>query len=261
MANEKRLISFTIKAEKGFFKKPDINDGIYLTYNMIHKPVILGILGAIIGLEGYNKSEELPEYYKILKNIPIGIKPLGDEKGIFPKTIITYNNTTGFASNEAGGNLIITEQTLIYPSYKLYLLLDLKNDNQKQLDGNIENQKAEYLPYMGKNDYSLCWDKREVEEYEWEEIRQPSQFKICSIFKKEEAIVNYIANAIGRRAFAEQKYNFYCFERLPISFNENLFQYNMADFVYTNAKLTSEVRVNSDNLFVLKEKNEVVFLY
>ena len=115
----KKLISFTIKAEKGFLKKPDINDGIYLTYNMLHKPAILGILGAIIGLEGYQKNGVLPEYYKELKDIPVGVKPVNAEKGNFQKTKITYNNTTGFASNEAGGNLIITEQTLIKPSYKI----------------------------------------------------------------------------------------------------------------------------------------------
>ena len=86
----KKLISFIIKADKGFLKKPDINDGIYLTYNMLHKPAILGILGAIIGLEGYKQNGVLPEYYLKLKDIPIGIKPMGDEKGNFQKTLISY---------------------------------------------------------------------------------------------------------------------------------------------------------------------------
>jgi CRISPR-associated protein Cas5h len=52
MANFK-LVSFDLKADFGFFKKPDINDGLYLTYNMLHKPTLLGILGAIVGLQGY----------------------------------------------------------------------------------------------------------------------------------------------------------------------------------------------------------------
>ncbi|MEA3505197.1 MAG: type I-B CRISPR-associated protein Cas5, partial [Bacteroidota bacterium] len=134
----KKLISFTIKAEKGFLKKPDINDGIYLTYNILHKPAILGILGAIIGLEGYKQNGVLPVYYNELKDIPVGIQPIGAEKGNFQKTTITYNNTTGFASNETGGNLIITEQTLIKPSYKIYLLLDIEKDNEKKLYHNIK---------------------------------------------------------------------------------------------------------------------------
>lgn len=48
--NNQRLISFDIQADFGFFKKPDYNDGVLLTYNMLHKPALLGILGAIIGV-------------------------------------------------------------------------------------------------------------------------------------------------------------------------------------------------------------------
>lgn len=259
----KKLISFIIKAEKGFLKKPDINDGIYLTYNMLHKPAMLGILGAIIGLEGYQKNGELPVYYKALKDIPIGIKPIGDEKGNFQKTKITYNNTTGMASNEAGGNLIITEQTLIKPSYKIYLLLDMEIENENKLYQNIKEQKAEYLPYLGKNDFSLWWNKEEVKEYEWEYFEKNSNFKISTIFKKEEAIVDFVAKSIGRRALAEHKNDFTYFERLPINFNEKLYQYNYSDFAFTNVILDNEIEVNSKNLYQIvdDENKSVVFLY
>jgi len=257
----KKLISFTIKAEKGFLKKPDINDGIYLTYNMLHKPAILGILGAIIGLDGYKKNEELPEYYKKLIGIPVGVEPIGDEKGNFQKTTITYNNTTGLASNEQGGNLIVTEQTLIKPSYKIFLLLDLEDENQNKLYNNIKEQKAEYLPYLGKNDYSLWWDKNEVEEYEWEYFKKDLNFKISTLFKKDEAIVNYLVKAMGRRALAGKKNDFNYFERLPINFNNDLFQYNYGDFAYSNAKLEEDVAIESKNLYKIKNKAEAVFLY
>jgi len=260
----KKLISFTIKAEKGFLKKPDINDGIYLTYNMLHKPALLGILGAIIGLKGYQKNGVLPEYYNELKDIPVGVAPVGAEKGNFQKTKITYNNTTGMASNEPGGNLIITEQTLIKPSYKIYLLLDLEKDNENKLYNNIKEQKAEYLPYLGKNDYSLWWHKETVEEYdEWKLFEKKSNFKISTLFKKDEAIVSYIARAMGRRALAGQKNDFNYFERLPVNFNENLFQYNYGDFAYSNVILEDEVKIDSNNLYEIeKEQNkEIVFMY
>jgi len=233
----------------------------YLTYNMLHKPAILGILGAIIGLKGYQKNEELPEYYLKLKDIPLGVKPVGDEKGNFQKTKITYNNTTGFASNESGGNLIITEQTLIKPAYKIYLLLDLYNENEKKIYNNIKEQKAVYLPYLGKNDYSLWWDKEEVEEYEWEKFEKESNFRISTVFKKDEAIVGYIAKAIGRRALAGKKNDFNYFERLPVDFNKKLFQYNYGDFAYSNVILEDEVKVDSNNLYQLTDNKEVVFLY
>lgn len=56
-----KLVSFDLKADFGFFKKPDIND-IYLTYNMLHKPALLGILGAIVGLQGFQENSILPVY-------------------------------------------------------------------------------------------------------------------------------------------------------------------------------------------------------
>ena len=41
--NNQRLISFDIQADFGFFKKPDYNDGVLLTYNMLHKRALLCI--------------------------------------------------------------------------------------------------------------------------------------------------------------------------------------------------------------------------
>lgn len=90
-----KLISFDIFAEMGFFKKPDINSGVYLTYNMLHKPALLGILGAVIGLSGYKENGKLPEYYNILRELRVGIQPLNSDKGNYTKTVIKYNNGTG----------------------------------------------------------------------------------------------------------------------------------------------------------------------
>ncbi len=261
MTGSKKLISFIIYSEKGFFKKPDINDTIYLTYNMIHKPAVLGILGAIIGLEGFKKGNQLPEYYQRLKSIPVGIKPVNSKNGSFQKVVITYNNTTGFASEEKGGNLIINEQTLLNPSYKIYLLLDMGNEDQKKLYNYIKNQKSEYLPYMGKNDYSLWWYKDEVEEYEYEEFKSYNDFCIDTIFIKSGPVWSSVVEAIGRRALAEQQSWFFIFERLPYKYNENLFQYDITDFVYTNAKLKKNANINSENLYKIKNQKKVVFLY
>lgn len=116
--NNQRLISFDIQADFGFFKKPDYNDGVLLTYNMLHKPALLGILGAIIGLRGYRKKGEWPEYYQRLAALPVGIEPLEGrhEKGNFQKTIVKYTNTVGYANQD--GNLLVEESMLIRPAYR-----------------------------------------------------------------------------------------------------------------------------------------------
>jgi CRISPR-associated protein Cas5h len=255
-----KLISFTIMAEKGFFKKPDINDFFYLTYNMIHKPAILGILGAIIGLDGYKENEVFPEYYIKLKNIPVGIKPIGDEKGNFQKSIIYYTNTTGHANEgekkkgqkEPGATLQISEQTLIKPCYKIFLLLDIKDENQKILYENIKNQKAEYLPYLGKNDYSLWWDKDEVKEYKWEKRENhETSYLLSSIFIKENFALKNMKEDSDKDfnlfdfTTNDEEAKFAYFENLPVGFDENLFQYKYENIVYTNFKLDETVSLKN----------------
>ncbi len=120
----KHLLSFDLRADFACFKKPDVNEGIILTFNCLHKPALLGILGAIVGLKGYSRKGEFPEYYHVFKDLPVGIEPLEGfhEKGNFNKTIIKYTNTVGYAN--ADGNLIVTEQTLIRPGYRCYVLVD-----------------------------------------------------------------------------------------------------------------------------------------
>ena len=145
MAQEK-LISFDLRADCGFLKKPDYNEGMLLTYNMLHKPALLGTLGAIIGLEGYRKKGELPEYYQLLKDIPVGIAPLVGyhEKGNFKKTAVKYSNTVGYANKD--GNLLVEETMLLKPAYRCFLLLSLENKEQVKLYEFLQAGEAEYIP-------------------------------------------------------------------------------------------------------------------
>ncbi len=246
MTNQK-LISFDLKAEFGFFKKPDINDGLYLTYNVLHKPALLGILGAIIGLQGYQKNGVLPEYYVKLKNLKIGIEPLSSDKGNYTKDIVSYNNGTGFASGEEGGNLIITEQFLIQPCYRCYLYLDLNDCLENKLYENLKKHQAEFLPYMGKNDFSAWWDNfREYTTYS--EFDFKADYSIVSIFSKTEAVSTYAVKSMSMFASHSEAGWFY-FERLPICFDEQLYQYVYGDFVYSNAKFLKDMDMTDAGKF------------
>lgn len=238
----KKLISFDLYADMGFLKKPDINEKIYLTYNMLHKPAVLGILGAIAGIEGFTKNNELPKYYQALKHIPLGIKPIGkgSDNGNFAKNVTTYTNTTGFANTD--GNLIVSEQTLINPAYRIFLLLNINNEIEQILFEHICNQKAAYIPYLGKNDYSAWWDKLNVKEYTFKGFEGGNDFKIETIFIKENPLVNKLVEhkAKFRRNLSFLNGTFMYFEKLPIAYNEVLFQYDYADFAYTDWTLSKE---------------------
>ena len=93
-------IKFELTSNMAIIRKPDSNE-TYYTYNFPHKIMLLGLLGAIIGLNGYNyyllqknlgkKVDELPEFYTKLQNLKIGIKPkIGKEN--FSTKIQTFNN-------------------------------------------------------------------------------------------------------------------------------------------------------------------------
>ena len=257
MASNQKLISFDLKAEMGFFKKPDINDGIYLTYNMLHKPALLGVLGAIAGLQGYQKNGEFPEYYQKLKHLKIGISPLESENGNYCKDIVAYNNGTGFALSE--GNLIVREQILIKPSYRCYLLLNVDEAIERVLYERILKHEAEFLPYMGKNDFSAWWEN--VQEHQFCPFTANSNYKIVSIFAKTEAVSEHIVRSMSMFSKEAKEPIFVYFERLPIVFDEQLYQYNYADFVYSNAIFSKEMDMSAAGNFYCINNKEIIQLF
>lgn len=252
MANE-RLISFDLMADFGFFKKPDYNDGLLLSYNMLHKPALLGILGAIAGLAGYEKKGELPEYYLKLQDVLIGIEPLGDEKGNFQKTAVKYTNTVGYANQD--GNLLIEETMLVKPGYRCYVLLDAAKEIEHKLYDYIVNGKAEYIPYLGKNEYQ-AWFSDEVCEYDFTQFSPTGEFAISSLFVKEGTIQHKVVEPyFSYTLYSMINEGSFCyFERLPIGFDEQLMQYQYNNFAYTDWTLKQDSKI--ENLYQLKGNNQ-----
>ena len=251
MINE-RLISFDLKADFGFFKKPDINDA-YLTYNMLHKPALLGILGAIIGLKGFEQNKRLPDYYTLLKHVKIGIKPLETDNGNFLKCFIGYNN---------GGILQVKEQTLIQPAYRCFLLLTDEDETERILYDYLKSYRAEFLPYMGKNDFSAWWDNF-IEYTGFSRFNYDRNYRIDSIFRKSGVkasdLIPKAGSGRGNRANNQSVYIY--FENLPISFHEELFQYEYGDFVYSPNVTFSKDTKFSDGDFYVVEENQVIELF
>ena len=175
-----KLVSFDIKADFGVLRKPDIN-AVYLTYNMLHKPCLLGILGAIVGLNGFQEDNDLPEYYLKLKDLKIGVKPLDISnpdilnKGNFLKAMLCYSNGIGVSEY---GTWVIDEQILIKPSYRCFIELDLQNELQNELYEHIRNYRSVFIPYLGKNECSLWWEC--FQEYQYQQFDYEQDF--CNKF-------------------------------------------------------------------------------
>lgn len=249
-----KFISFDLKADFGFFKKPDVNDGLQLSYNMLHKPALLGILGAIAGLKGYNELGKLPEYYeRLAPSLILGLAPLNGyhERGNFGRTVIAYTNTVGYA-NEDGGTHIIHEHTLVKPAYRCYLLLDTTyNADHALLYQQITTNSAVFVPYFGKNEFQLWWDN--VQEYEWDRFEAKDNFRVDSLFIRSYPLksdrvkpdIDFMSNTVVNAS------SFAYFERLPWRFlhEPKMIQYELAEFAYTDWVLKPSSRI--EQLFEL----------
>jgi CRISPR-associated protein Cas5h len=249
-----RLISVDWRATFGFLKKPDVNEGIYLTYNLLHKPALLGILGAVAGLGGYGRpeymrTERILEYRRKLAGLRVAIAPIeatalalagpaasqhGSDRGNFRKAVIKYTNTVGYAND--GATLIVAEQTLLGPAYRTWLLLDDADDTQANLLRRLQTQQAEFVPYLGKNEFPLWWEN--VREWDWEPAIPTGFFRVSSIFQKPGAAQVARKTEGGRRAGGKLG-TFLYFERLPLGFQKmgKEEQYQLAEFMLTDFEL------------------------
>lgn len=254
-----QLISIDLKADFGFFRKPDINNTINLSYNIIHKPAILGIFGAVLGLGGYKKKGELPEYYKCLRDLKIGVEPLAHDKGNYAKTKIKYSNTVGYANK--GSNFLTEELTLIAPQYRIYVLLDETLDLHQRLIHNLSEAKSEYVPYFGKNEFSAWWEKSSFRQYEFRKADTAitESIKINTVFLKHDTVKGQKEEAIPDMLnFNANEIFFMYFERLPKDFDLDLMQYDLGEFVYSSYAFKNTLNIR--DLYCLIEKGSYVQL-
>lgn len=259
-----KLISFDLQADFGFMKKPDVNAGMQFSYNMLHKPALLGILGAIAGMGGYQHQGRFPDYYERLAGLPVSIEPLEGrhERGNFKRTLITYTNTVGYANERM--NLVIQEHTLVQPGYRCYLLLDPEiNSDQRLLYDRIHSGQSVYVPYLGKNEFHAWWDPACVQDHKWNTFEAKNNFRIDSLFirkyplrdhRQEARIDLSTMTTVNASSFAY-------FERLPLYFwdDPKFIQYELAEFVFTDWVFAPEVQIS--NLFWLEEVQKIIQLF
>ncbi|WDM23248.1 type I-B CRISPR-associated protein Cas5b [Paenibacillus polymyxa] len=179
-----QALSFELSGETAFFKKPDVNVYAYFTYSHIHKVALYGLLGAVLGLGGYTQQYErnmalggkakqdnpampYPEFYEVFRHASVSIVPHGD-RGYFSKKIQIFNNTVGYASQEEGGVLNVREQWLERPRWTIYVADDGGVDREvfDRLADYVQHSKAEYIPYLGKNDHPATISKARLVELE-----------------------------------------------------------------------------------------------
>lgn len=257
-----KAISFRLSGKTACFRKPDVNQFAYFTYNNIHKPALLGLFGAIIGLGGYtqlyNKNRRIeeenksikkkadkkplndgyPKFYEKLKHLKISIVPLAPH-GYFSKKIQVFNNSVGYASKEMGGNLIVREQWLENPKWQI-LVLDDSSDEYKRLKEYLIGKKSVFVPYLGKNDHPATLD--EVEELKLNSSIDGS--KIFSLFIEDRCKISTMP--------PRGELSYFFKEVSPMRLQDEYHFYEYENLIFTNHKI---VQSSSDDIYSFKQKN------
>jgi CRISPR-associated protein Cas5h len=233
-----RAISFRLGGKTACFRKPDVNEYAYFTYNNIHKPALLGLLGAIAGYGGYTKlhdsnrgfkkdsleySNGYMEYYERLKSLKISITPLA-KNGYFSKKIQTFNNSVGYASFEAGGNLVVREQWLENPLWQI-MILDDESEEFAKIEEYLLGKKSVFVPYLGKNDHPAT-----ISEVSKIEMSDPDGSFVDSLFIK-----NFDSLEDSYQKEGELAYLF--MEMSPYSLQEEYHFYEYKQMIFTNYEL------------------------
>lgn len=226
-----KALRFRLSGKTGFFKQPDVNTYLYYTYGQIHRVALLGLLGAIVGYKGYNEKgrEKYPEFYKKLKDLKISIVSEGND-GIFDKKLQIFNNSTAFASNEEGGNLIVKQVWLENPSWLIYILLD--SDQSEMIKEYILNKKTIFTPYLGTNDH----------------MANISNCKIVDLEKSDENIIDSLFWDEDFKLRSKSKMYKYE-ENLPFFLEEDTERYIRKKTLASNG----EVRKKSDKNVIFKD--------
>lgn len=254
-------IKFELSSRMAIIKKPDSNE-TYYTYTFPHKIMIYGILGAIIGLNGYNyyslkkclkeDVDELPEFYSKLCNLKIAVVPYIDNNN-FKKKIQTFNNSVGYASQEQGNNLVVKEQCLENPKWDIYIMND-NSDEYNKIKEYLLNRKCEYIPYIGKNEHFANIKNVEVFGIESKDNSE----KVDSIFDKD-ILDDYIDDfdemfACGFSGEKDKEYEYT--EVNPTKLNEKIGYTDFKQFIFTNKSLN--LKENS-NIFSVNGKTIYYF--
>lgn len=237
------ILKFKLSGRTAFFKKPDVNQIAFFTYGNIHKPALLGIIGATLGISGYSEQakNKYPKYYEKLKELKVSIVPC--KEGTIGRTIQTYNNSTGFwnksACKKGGSNLIVKEQWLINPSWDIYI--DLNHPKGEVIKNTFVNKSFVFNPYLGNNSHPA--DIKDIEILDIrEDCKTKNYTKIDSIFDES------VAQIDSDYDIEDEEYDiiinpFRLSETLPMGLTEGNNHYIYCKMVYTNMKLQASKEV------------------
>ena len=234
------IIKFTLSGYGATFTKPYFNS-YQATYNHIHKVAILGLLGAVIGLDKtkllFNDEKyTLPKFYEELNSIKVAIVP---SEPLFFKNKPTITETTGFFNDKE--TFVAEIEELINPSWDIYLLNDGDCKHFEKIKEMLLKGYSFYDLYLGKNHHFANISNVSIESGE---IKKLNDFnKIDSLFPMD-GIELLDSDDDDDDDECDIEYEYMVREFMPIGFSLLNNQYEEKMMCCTNKPISSNEDVN-----------------
>ena len=235
------VLKFDIFGKYAFFKNPEINEP-EISYPHIHKPVVMGIIGCILGFNGkaqITKDNPIPEYYTNLKNIKISIVP---SKPVFRQFKESITNTVGYAN--AGNTQIIERIILQDVRWTIYIQKDGIEEYWEKLCDMLQKHESTYPLFLGNNSYKAKVDNFKIIELEQVNLIEIEGININSIYKKE--IIEEETDIV------EEKMPYYVQMYYPMDI-DNLTLYKKEWFIISNL-----ITIIKENVVLYKDNNVIL---
>lgn len=180
-----QAISVEVSAAFGFFQWEKTKGDRRITNLFLSKTEALGILGAVIGLDGYAQctfkekhNVKSSPFYEVLSSLNITIIPCSVPT-FFEDHLI---HRSMHAINQKGA-LMVHITGLVKPSYRLIIEQgQIESVVFDKLVHYLENGWAEFIPYMGKNQFPVAFSN--VQKVELTEVTNDEKRVIHSLCKQ-----------------------------------------------------------------------------
>lgn len=157
----KNAVSFQLSGHFGFFQWAKTRGDFRMTNLFISRTEVLGIIGAIIGLEGYGPrmfkermgvAGDAP-FYDVLGDLAVAVIPL-----VEPQMFEDHLIHRSMKHINAKGGLQVRMTGLVQPAYKVVLHQGgVSDDVFEKISCYLKNGWAEFIPYFGKNQFPVSY--------------------------------------------------------------------------------------------------------
>lgn len=183
-------ISFELSSSFGFFHWGKTKGDRRMTNIFISRTEVLGIIGAIIGINGYAQEtfkkklkveNHKPSFYEVLGGLNVGIIPKG--KPVFFEDHLIHRPMNEINSR---GSLMVKMSGLVEPKFQVIISQgSVEQTVYEKIVLYLKNGWAEFIPYFGKNQFPVAISNVTEEELE---VVDGGEILIQSLYKERNTV-------------------------------------------------------------------------